>query len=572
MTAPNAFGMPGMPIAGMPPLMNLPNNSMSPRTSSNGSSPRVLKDPIYAVRWSKPLVASQFAEFPSVQVAYLCQNQSWPKPSADGVVVLVAGTDMSHTDDMIASQQRECWHFFQAVQSWLEAGASGKVVIVSPASIGGALVVGASKSIALESPDFQITRCFLPKSMFEEKDEFVTTAVRTALAYPQESDLWIRSPGKTPVVPKLKPYQPPTEYLEDKPVMPASSPDVAGGSGMALSMNVYLLTGATGGLGSTVLDWLMDKQGISGDQLVIVSRRPMDPPREGIRVAVADISDVNSLLSNDMLKNLGKVSGVFHLAGCLEDTMAHTMTEEKLKKVLAPKSTAALNLVTAARNFEWGLEWFLAFSSTSALLGFPGQSNYCAANQMLDHLATFGLEDKLAEDDVRFVAVNWGPWGEVGMAKAGSKAHEVALKDGDRPLSSKEALRCLGMIIQAMQEEPPISCQFAVCDVDWDRSYHWAESPFAEMLRSQKKNVTDEKAQVAAVSEMGPIATFFCEHLDSQWSSLQNSTMAAAGLDSLDTVTMRNAFVKKFKSAPLSIFTKPNVTFSQLETSLATYV
>jgi hypothetical protein len=276
-----------------------------------------------------------------------------------------------------------------------------------------------------------------------------------------------------------------------------------------------------------------------------------------------------------MLKNLGKVSGVFHLAGCLEDTMAFSMSESKLKKVLAPKSTAALNLVTAATNFEWGLEWFLGFSSTSALMGFPGQSNYCAANQMLDHLATFGLEDKFAENDVRFIAVNWGPWGEVGMAKAGSKAHEVALKDGDRPLSSKEALRCLGMIIQAMQEEPPVSCQFAVCDVDWNKSYHWAESPYAEMLRKNSPKNTprgDDKAPSAAMSEMGPIASFFCEHLDGKWSSLQNSTMAAAGLDSLDTVTLRNTFVKKFKTAPLSIFTKPNVTFGQLETSLATYV
>lgn len=251
--------------------------------------------------------------------------------------------------------------------------------------------------------------------------------------------------------------------------------------------------------------------------------------------------------------------------------MAFSMTEDKLKKVLAPKSTAALNLMTAAQNFEWGLEWFLAFSSTSALLGFPGQSNYCAANHMLDHLATFGLEDKFAENDVRFVAVNWGPWGEVGMAKAGSKAHEVALKDGDRPLSSKEALRCLGMIIQAMQEEPPISCQFAVCDVDWNRSVHWAESPYAEMLRRPKNVEVEDAGAAAKESATSAIASFFSEHLDTPWPSLQNSTTAAAGLDSLDTVTMRNAFVKKFKTAPLSIFTKPNVTFGQLETSLAQY-
>jgi hypothetical protein len=73
-------------------------------------------------------------------------------------------------------------------------------------------------------------------------------------------------------------------------------------------------------------------------------------------------------------------------------------------------------------------------------------------------------------------------------------------------------------------------------------------------------------------ADIGPIASFFSEHLDSPWSSLEKGTMAAAGLDSLDTVTLRNAFVKKFKTVPLSIFTKPNVTFGQLETSLAALV
>merc|ERR1719421_1542279 len=202
---------------------------------------------------------------------------------------------------------------------------------------------------------------------------------------------------------------------------------------------------------------------------------------------------------------------------------------------------------------------------------------------MLDHLATFGLEDKFIENDVRFIAVNWGPWGEAGMAKVGTKAHEVALKDGDRPLSTKEALRCLGLVIQAIQEEPPVSCQFAICDVDWNRSEHWANSPYAENLRilgRKRAGSTTESSKTYGSSRsdqtdreaMGPVASFFSEHLDCTWSSLQNATMAAAGLDSLDTVTMRNAFVKKFKTAPLSVFTKPNITFSQLETSLAAYV
>jgi acyl transferase domain-containing protein/acyl-coenzyme A synthetase/AMP-(fatty) acid ligase/acyl carrier protein len=195
MPMPGMHAMPGMQMPGLAiPGMSAPHGMKPLATSASMNSIASLdnkpKDPIYAVRWIKPATPNQFQEMPSVQVAYLHESKSWPKPSADGVVVLVAGTQMfQDADEMIPLQQRECWNFFQAVQSWLETGASGKVVIVSPASIGGALVVGASKAIALECPDFQITRVFLSKTAFEDQDEFVSTAVRVALGYPQESDL-----------------------------------------------------------------------------------------------------------------------------------------------------------------------------------------------------------------------------------------------------------------------------------------------------------------------------------------------------------------------------------------------
>merc|ERR1719498_2014680 len=99
------------------------------------------------------------------------------------------------------------------------------------------------------------------------------------------------------------------------------------------------------------------------------------------------------------------------------------------------------------------------------------------------------------------------------MAKEGTKAHELALKDGDRPLKTAQALKCLAMIMQAIQEEPPVSCQFAVCDVDWDRSFHWAESPYAEFLRKPKVSATEKIATPTDVSAMGPVASFFTEHL-----------------------------------------------------------
>merc|ERR1719316_2087486 len=133
----NMLQGPGMAMPGMPNMPQMPQdqnsrikksnsiNSMA-STFSDDSSEGKPKDPIYAVRWIKPKAGqvSWITEMPKMHVAYLSENKPWPKPSADAVVVLVAGATTKAADDMIAEQQRECWHFFQAVQSWLEAGAS----------------------------------------------------------------------------------------------------------------------------------------------------------------------------------------------------------------------------------------------------------------------------------------------------------------------------------------------------------------------------------------------------------------------------------------------------------------
>ena len=85
---------------------------------------------------------------------------------------------------------------------------------------------------------------------------------------------------------------------------------------------------------------------------------------------------------------------------------------------------------------------------------------------MIDHMASFADPRK---GRPRIVAVNWGPWADAGMAKEGTKAYDAAVKDGDIPLKSEVALRCLGQVLHALQEEPHSTLQFAVLDTDWSK-------------------------------------------------------------------------------------------------------
>ncbi len=64
------------------------------------------------------------------------------------------------------------------------------------------------------------------------------------------------------------------------------------------------------------------------------------------------------------------------------------------------------------------LEFFVLFSSGAGLFGNPGQSSYAAANVFLDELAAARFTNGLPA-----LSVNWGPWGEVGMAATLHQRH-----------------------------------------------------------------------------------------------------------------------------------------------------
>ena len=61
------------------------------------------------------------------------------------------------------------------------------------------------------------------------------------------------------------------------------------------------------------------------------------------------------------------------------------MTFDKFDAGISPKVRGALSLHKALK--QTPLDFFVMTSSISAVLGNPGQSNYCVGNSFLDSLA-----------------------------------------------------------------------------------------------------------------------------------------------------------------------------------------
>ncbi|RQX26296.1 polyketide synthase, partial [Micromonospora chalcea] len=159
-----------------------------------------------------------------------------------------------------------------------------------------------------------------------------------------------------------------------------------------------LVTGGTGALGALVAEHLVSAHGVRS--LVLVSRRGPAAAGAGelserlsalgasVRVVACDVTDRDQVFGLVAEVSAGgRLAGVVHTAGVLDDGVIERVTEERLARVLAPKVSAGWLLHEATAGL--GLDLFVVFSSVAGVLGSPGQSAYAAGNAFLDGLAVW---------------------------------------------------------------------------------------------------------------------------------------------------------------------------------------
>ena len=124
-------------------------------------------------------------------------------------------------------------------------------------------------------------------------------------------------------------------------------------------------------------------------------------------VDVRDAAAVKAVL-DDVYDRHGKIDGVIHGAGVLEDKLIDAKTPESFARVYGTKVDGARGLLAGLRD---GVRFAALFGSVSGVFGNRGQADYSAANDSLDVLA-HQWKDKVTG---RLVSVDWGPWSGGGM-------------------------------------------------------------------------------------------------------------------------------------------------------------
>ena len=229
----------------------------------------------------------------------------------------------------------------------------------------------------------------------------------------------------------------------------------------------YLVTGGTRGFGFAVAQWLA-RQGAG--RLVLASRSGKAAGEvlpeierlrdEGVEVATRALNVTDPAAMQETIAELvasdKPLRGVVHAAASYNDALLAEMSPAAVLETLRPKVAGAWNLYRALQEAHAGIDVLLLFSSLTQFLGWPGQSNYAAANAFLEGFAAHCRAAGLPAQ-----TVNWGALGGSGFVARDAALARYLESAGMRPISDDTALAALHKALNSA--EPVVT--FA--GVDW---------------------------------------------------------------------------------------------------------
>ncbi|MEM9291840.1 MAG: beta-ketoacyl synthase N-terminal-like domain-containing protein [Acidobacteriota bacterium] len=287
----------------------------------------------------------------------------------------------------------------------------------------------------------------------------------------------------------------------------ASTALAVGGRPTLRSEVAYLITGGLGDLGLATARWMVAR---GARQLILVSRSPL-PAREhwptldqssavGRRVAsvlaleasgatvhpvaldVADERAVIDYLEAWTSSGGAPVRGVIHAAGTVDLAPLETLGEEAAASVLRPKVAGSLALHRAFEGI--GLDFFVLYSSISAVLGSPQLAHYAAANAFLDALAVWRRGRGLPA-----LSIAWPAWEGLGMAHR----QGVQRPQGMEAFDEAAGLALLDRLLKAPGAAPPAVACLPVSWPLWAQAYPRAADAFH--LRQRVRGSASPAAQ-----------------------------------------------------------------------------
>lgn len=231
---------------------------------------------------------------------------------------------------------------------------------------------------------------------------------------------------------------------------------------------VYLVTGAFGGMGFKVTQWLIEQ---GAKHLILLARTaPSESVKQwleqakangiAIHVEAVDIGDYLSLKQavDKHCNDRQALAGIFHSAGVFADRLLQDYDWSVFSQVFPAKVQGSWNLHRLSTELNSELDYFVLFSSSASLLAPSGLANYVAANAFIDALAAYRQQKNQPTH-----SINWGVWQDTGMAAAVNdiRRHQWQVM-GVRPMQAETALNAMQTVMGSDE------ANMAIIDIDFN--------------------------------------------------------------------------------------------------------
>jgi acyl transferase domain-containing protein/acyl carrier protein len=215
----------------------------------------------------------------------------------------------------------------------------------------------------------------------------------------------------------------------------------------------YLVTGGLGGLGLLVARWMVEQ---GARHLVLVGRSGAATAQAEAAVAAlraagarVDVARADVSESAEVERVLGAIRddlpplrGIIHGAAAFDDAFLSRTEPGSLRAAMGAKALGAWHLHRQTEGMP--LDFFVLFSSPTALIGAAGTGAYSASNRFLDALAHHRRALQLPA-----TSVAWGPVADVGVAARDRRIATGLAQLGFDPMPPAEVLATLDLILRS---------------------------------------------------------------------------------------------------------------------------